>query len=38
MFIPKEKSDFKNPFLKDSELTGPETMSVHAVKQRHRLA
>ena len=38
MFMPKEKSDSKNSFLKDSELTGPKTMSLHAVKQRHRVA
>ena len=38
MFMLKEKSDSKNSFLKDSELTGPKTMSLHAVKQRHRVA
>ena len=39
MFMPKEKSDSIKPIiLKNSELTGPKTMSVHAVKQRHRVA
>ena len=38
MFTPKEKSGPIKPILKDSELTGPKTMSVHAVKQRHRVA
>ena len=37
--MPKEKSDSIKPIiLKNSELTGPKTMSVHAVKQRHRVA
>lgn len=37
--MPKEKSDSIKPIiLKNSELTSPKTMSVHAVKQRHRVA